>query len=141
MTNVTAEMIARGRAGDPAAAPRRGSLAPEVRDAREKLTSSALCQCGFDVELLRLFAKGRRSSGPAMAVLRAVAAAAAATWVAMNAIVIWLALDIAALGMAYRIAGKFLDAEKPCSTPAAGAASSSTQKRSRESHGRRSFGS
>src|SRR5580704_13823469 len=112
MTNVTAEMIARGRAGDPAAAPRRGSLAPEVRDAREKLTSSALCQCGFDVELLRLFAKGRRSSGPAMAVLRAVAAAAAATWLAMDAILVWLALDVAALGVAYRLAGKFLNAEE-----------------------------
>ena len=112
MTNVTAEMIARGRAGDPADAPRRGSLPPAVREAREKLTSSASCQCSFDVELLRLFAKGRRSSGPAMAVLRAVAAAAAATWVAMDAIVIWLALDVAALGVSYRIAGKFLTAEE-----------------------------
>jgi hypothetical protein len=77
MTDVTAEIIARGCAGDPAAA---------VREAREKLTSSASCECGFDVELLRLFAKGYRSSGPAMAVLRALAAAAAATWVATNAV-------------------------------------------------------
>src|ERR1700730_18763176 len=112
MTNVTAEMIARGRASDPAEAPRRGSLAPEVRDAREKLTSSASCQCGFAVELLRLFAKGRRSSGPAMAVLRAVAATAAAKWVAVDAVLIWLVLDFAALGVAYQIAGKFLDAEE-----------------------------
>jgi len=102
MTDVTAEIIARGCAGDPAAA---------VREAREKLTLSASCECGFDVELLRLFAKGYRSSGPAMAVLRAVAAAAAATWVTTNAVLIWLALDFAALGAAYRLAGKFLDAE------------------------------
>ena len=102
MTDVTAEIIARGCAGDPAAA---------VREAREKLTSSASCECGFDVELLRLFAKGYRSSGPAMAVLRAVAAAAAATWVATNAVLIWLALDFAALGVTYALAGKFLDAE------------------------------
>jgi two-component system, cell cycle sensor histidine kinase PleC len=47
-----------------------------------------------------------------MAVLRTVAAAAAATWVAMDAIVIWLALDVAALGVSYRIAGKFLNAEE-----------------------------
>ena len=59
MTDVTAEMIERGCTGDPGAA---------VREAREKLTSSASGQCGFDVELLRLFAKGYRSSGPAMAV-------------------------------------------------------------------------
>ncbi|MGA7385139.1 MAG: HAMP domain-containing sensor histidine kinase [Methylocella sp.] len=112
MTDVTAEMIERGCADDPAAATRRGCLAAEVREGREKLTSSASGQCGFDIELLRLFAKGRRSSGPAMAVLRAVAAAAAATWVAMDAVLIWLALDFAALGVAYRIAGKFLDAEE-----------------------------
>ena len=111
MTDVTAEMIARGRAGEPAAAMRRGRLAAEVREAREKLTSSPACQCGFDVELLRLFAKGYRSSGAAMALLRAVSAAAAATWVATNAVLIWLALDFAALGMAYQLAGKFLDAE------------------------------
>ena len=113
MTDVTAETIARGRSGDSAAAQRRGGLAADVREAREKLTSSASCQWGFDVELLRLFAKGRRSSGPAMAVLGAVAAAATAPWVAMDAVLIWLALalDVAALGVAYRIAGKFLDAE------------------------------
>jgi len=110
MTDATAETIARGRAGDPAGATRRGRLAAEVREAREKLTSA--CQCGFDVELLRLFAKGRRSSGPAMALLRAVAATAAAKWVAVDAVLIWLVLDFAALGVAYEIAGKFLDAEQ-----------------------------
>ncbi|MGH6857521.1 MAG: sensor histidine kinase, partial [Methylocella sp.] len=111
MTDVTAEFIARG-AGDPAAATRRGRLAAEVRESREKLRSSASCQCGFDIELLRLFAKGRRSSGPAMAVLGGVAIAAAATWVAIDAVLIWLALDFAALGVAYWIAGKFLDTEE-----------------------------
>src|ERR1700731_2616365 len=110
MTDATAETIARGRAGDPAGATRRGRLAAEVREAREKLTSA--CQCGFDVELLRLFAKGRRSSGPAMALLRAVAATAAPKWVAVDAVLIWLVLDFAALGGAYEIAGKFLDAEQ-----------------------------
>ncbi|MGC2350435.1 MAG: HAMP domain-containing sensor histidine kinase, partial [Methylocella sp.] len=91
-----------------------GRLAAEVRDAREKLTSSAARQCSIDLELLRLFAKGRRASAPAMAVLAAVAAAAAATSVAMDAVLIWLALaiDVAALSVAYRIAGKFLDAEE-----------------------------
>ncbi len=110
MTDVTAEIIARGCAGDPAAATRRELLAAAVCDMREKLTSSASSQCGFDAELLRLFAKGRRSSGPAMAVLGAVAAAVATEWVAMDAVLIWLALDFAALGAAYRIAGEFLDA-------------------------------
>ncbi len=112
MTDVTAEIIARGCASDPAAATRRGRLAAALREAREKLTPSASSQSGFDVELLRLFAKGRRSSAPAMAVLGGAAVTVAATWVAMDAILIWLALDFAALGVAYRIAGKFLDTEE-----------------------------
>jgi two-component system, cell cycle sensor histidine kinase PleC len=112
MTDVAAEIIALRCAVDPAAATRRGRLAAEIREAREKLTPSASSQPSFDVELLRLFAKGRRSSGPAMAVLGGVASAAAATWVAIDAVLIWLALDFAALGVAYRIAGKFLDAEE-----------------------------
>ncbi|MGH6843249.1 MAG: histidine kinase dimerization/phospho-acceptor domain-containing protein, partial [Methylocella sp.] len=111
MTDVTAEIAARS-AGGTATATQRGRLAAELREAREKLTSSASSQCGFDVELLRLFAKGRRSSGPVMAVLGAVAAAAAARWVAMDAVLIWLALDVAAVGVAYRIAGQLLDAEE-----------------------------
>ena len=40
-----------------------------------------------------------------------MSAAAAATRVATNAVLIWLALDFAALGAAYRLAGKLLDAE------------------------------
>jgi two-component system cell cycle sensor histidine kinase PleC len=112
MTDVTAEIIALGCAVDPAAATMRGRLAAEIREAREKLTPSASSQSGFDVEVLRLFAKGRRSSGPAMAVLGGVAAAAAATWVAIDSVLIWLALDFAALGVAYWIAGNFLDTKE-----------------------------
>jgi two-component system, cell cycle sensor histidine kinase PleC len=111
MTDLTAEIIARERSGDLAAA-RRRRLAAEVRETREKLMSSASGQRSFDIELLRLFAKGRRSSAPAMAVLGAVAAAATVTWVALDAVLIWLALDVAALGVAYWIAGKFLDADE-----------------------------
>ncbi|MGH6823614.1 MAG: sensor histidine kinase, partial [Methylocella sp.] len=110
MTDVAAELVARG-ADDPAAAARRGRLAAEVRDARERLTSSESGECGFDIELLRLFAKGRRSSGPVMAVLGTVAAAAAARWAAFDAVLIWLALDVATIGVAYRIARQYLDAE------------------------------
>ncbi len=74
MTNVTVDRIALEYTGDPAAAMPRGHLATEVREARKKLTASASSHYGFDIELLRLFAKGRRSSGPAMAGLGALAA-------------------------------------------------------------------
>jgi len=111
MTNVTADGIALGYAGKPVAAMPRGRLATEVRDACEKLTSSAPSHYGFELELLRLFAKGRRSSGPAMAALGMLAAAAATTWVAADTVLLWLAVDIAALLLASHIAGKMLAKE------------------------------
>jgi len=111
MTNVTADRIALEYAGDPAAAMPRGHLAAEVREAREKLTASAPSHYGFDIELLRLFAKGRRSSGPAMAGLGALAAAVATTWVAVDTVLLWIALDLGALLLASHFAGKVLAAE------------------------------
>jgi len=89
----------------------RGHLAAEVREAREKLTASASYHYGFDLELLRLFAKGRRSSGLAMAGLGALAAAVATTWVAVDKVLLWLALDLGALLLASHFAGKVLAAE------------------------------
>src|SRR5208282_1259909 len=118
MTNVTADRIALEYAGDPAAAMPRGHLAAEVREAREKLTASTSSHYGFDIELLRLFAKGRRSSGPAMAGLGALAAAVATTWVAVDTVLLWLALDLGALLLASHFAGKVLAAED--STPDTG---------------------
>ena len=111
MTNVTADRIALEYAGDPAAAMPRGHLAAEMREAREKLTASASSHYGFDLELLRLFAKGRRSSGPAMAGLGVLAAAVATTWVAVDTVLLWLALDLGALFLGSHFAGKVLAAD------------------------------
>ena len=108
MTNLTAGPIAFGIAGDPRAAVPRGRLAPEVRDAREKLTSSAPSQHAFDIELLHLFARGRRSSAPAMAGIAAVVAAAAAPWVGTEKVLLWVALDAFALGLTCLLASRLL---------------------------------
>jgi len=112
MTEVAAEMIARRRSGDSALAAEPVRLAVKLRKARAKLSSSGSGHRDFDIALLRLFAKGRRSSGPAMAALSGVVAAIAATWVAVDAVLAWLCVNVAALSLAYRLAGKFLDA--PC---------------------------
>jgi two-component system, cell cycle sensor histidine kinase PleC len=108
MTNVTADTIALGIAGDRVAAVSREHQGAKVREAHEKPASSTLSQYGFDVELLRLFARGRRSSAPATAGLGAVAAAVATTWVPLDKVMIWIALDAAALFVTYRFAGRFL---------------------------------
>jgi two-component system, cell cycle sensor histidine kinase PleC len=112
MTDVTAELTARRQRGDPAILPRHQRLAAELRIAHKKLISTPSGQCGFDVELLRLFAKALRSSVPAMIALSAIVAAVATTWVALDAVLIWLALDVAALAFTYQCAGKFLRAEE-----------------------------
>ena len=72
MTEVTAEMIERGRGGDPTVAADRRRRARQVRDAREKLTSSSSGHRAFDLELLRLYANRREASAPWLALLGAV---------------------------------------------------------------------
>ena len=62
MSEVTAEMIARGRGADPESAAQRRRLAFRVREVREKLTSSGTGHRAFDVELLHLFAIARRNA-------------------------------------------------------------------------------
>ncbi len=75
MTEVTAEMIERGRGADPKVAAERRRLAVKVREAREKLTSTETGHRAFDLQLLQLFAEGRKSSGLVMsAFILAVAA-------------------------------------------------------------------
>jgi hypothetical protein len=67
MADVTTEIVTLGHCNGLVKG--RGRLASEVREAREKLTWTPLSECGFDIELLRLFAKGRRSAAPALAAL------------------------------------------------------------------------
>jgi two-component system, cell cycle sensor histidine kinase PleC len=112
----TPEIVGLGRGNGPAQ--RRGRLASEVREAREKLTWTPLSECGFDLELLRLFAKGRRSAAPALGALGLLAAAVATTWAPGEATLIWLTLDLSALSLAFGLAQKFLDRAE--SSPDAG---------------------
>ncbi len=92
MGEVTAEMIERGRAGNPAVAAHRRRLAQEMRDAREKLTSSGSGQRTFDVELLRVFAERHRGATPLAAILAVVVAGASTLWVPLVPVLVWLSL-------------------------------------------------
>jgi two-component system, cell cycle sensor histidine kinase PleC len=106
MTDVTTEIIALGHRNGPVKG--RGRLASEVREAREKLTWTPLSERGFDIELLRLFAKGRRSAAPALTALALLAAAVATTWAKWRATLVWLALDLTALGFAFWLTRQFM---------------------------------
>jgi len=87
----------------------RGRLAAEVREAREKLTWVPLSGCRFDNELLRLFAKRFKSAAPALAALALLVGAVAATWASWPAVLLWLFLNLAALGLAYWLVREYLN--------------------------------
>ncbi len=108
MHEVTAEMIERGRAGDPAASAHRRRLAARIREAREKLTSSGSGQRTFDVELLRMFAERQRGATPPMAVLALVVAGVATVWVPVTDVLIWLSLLCSAILLLSSWSSKFL---------------------------------
>jgi two-component system, cell cycle sensor histidine kinase PleC len=109
MSEVTAEMIERGRGVDPRIAAQKRRIASTVRETREKLTSSGTGHRAFDIELLRVFAQARKSAAPAMVGLALVVALMAAIWVPLADILVWITLVAAAGALTYGIAVKFLD--------------------------------
>jgi two-component system, cell cycle sensor histidine kinase PleC len=89
MIEVTAEMIKRGRGVDPVMAAKRRKLASQVRQTRERLTSSGTGHRAFDLELYKLFAEARCRSAPQFLLLAAVVAAVAVEWVKPVSALAW----------------------------------------------------
>ncbi|MEJ0052589.1 MAG: HAMP domain-containing sensor histidine kinase [Methylovirgula sp.] len=111
MTEVTAEMIERGRGADPKVATERRRLAAKVREAREKLTSAGSGHRAFDVELLQLYAKARKGSTLAFMLYGLVAALVALAWATPARLIAWVGLDLITTAVLYWLAGKFLSLE------------------------------
>jgi two-component system cell cycle sensor histidine kinase PleC len=107
MTEVTAEMIERGRGMDPKAAVERRRTSARVREAREKLTSAGSGHRAFDVELLQLFAQGKKNASFSFLVLGIVAAAVATAWVPQDSLLLWLGVELVMLFVAYALAARF----------------------------------
>ena len=80
MSEVTAQMIERGRKGDPAEASRRRKMNIKLKHARQTLTSSPGDDAGPYDSLVRLFAQSAKSATPAIAVLTVAVGAAAQLW-------------------------------------------------------------
>jgi two-component system cell cycle sensor histidine kinase PleC len=108
MSEVTAEMIARGRGADPESAAQRRRLAFKVREAREKLTSSGTGHRAFDVELLHLFADARRNAALPTTALALVVAFMASLWITPGDLLVWISVVLVALIVGYRLAERFL---------------------------------
>ncbi len=114
MTEVTAEMIERGRGADPAVAAERRRRARDLRDAREKLTSSSGGHRGFDLELLRLFAERRKASMPWLAALGAAFLLVLIEWHATPAALICVACNALSILSSCALAERFL--RRPAAT-------------------------
>jgi two-component system cell cycle sensor histidine kinase PleC len=119
MVEVTAEMIARGRF-KPARSPQRRRLSDRVRENRERLTSAGAGQLIFDLELLHLYAEGRKAAFWAQFILCLAVAAMAMVWAPPVFVAVWLIQALSALGMAGGAAVRFLDLceRAPVSHPA-----------------------
>jgi two-component system cell cycle sensor histidine kinase PleC len=98
MSEVTAEMIERGRGPDPRHVAHRRRLAAQVRSTREKLASTGAGSRTFDLELLLQFARARRAALPVMLAMAAGVAVVVAFWAShLAALVWWGAINVAIL--------------------------------------------
>ena len=110
MSEITAEMIERGRgSADPRNAAQRRKLAYKVREAREALTSSGSGHRAFDVEMLRLYASARKSSGLIMSALSLAIGVIAVRWTAPSNVLVWMSLCVAGLAIIYPMALRLLN--------------------------------
>jgi two-component system cell cycle sensor histidine kinase PleC len=104
MSEVTAEMIERGRGGDPRHASQRRKRLARVQGVRERLTTSDTGHRGCDVELLRAYASTRSSSAVSAIVLILLVTILSFYWVSTNAVVIWTALAFSSVMLCYGMA-------------------------------------
>lgn len=111
MSEVTAEMIERGRAGDPRVAAERRRLSRKVREAREKLTSSGSGHRTFDVELLRLYATRRRGASIGLFCVSLAISIVALQWVDFPSIAIWIGVNTLVNVLVAGLASVFLRKE------------------------------
>ena len=118
MSQVTAEMIERGRGANSRNSTERRRLAYKVREAREKLTTGGAGHGAFEGELLRIYAENRISSAP-WALLIALAVGAVSTfWAPVRFVGIWTASVCAVIALAFIAAKLFLRQAEITSVPA-----------------------
>lgn len=104
MSEVTAEMIERGRGLDPQAATRKRRMGAHMRAARERLTTSDTGHRGTDLELLRAYAEARSKSAFGAACLILMLALLALFWVPATKTLVWLVLALSSMALCVNMA-------------------------------------
>ena len=113
MSEITAEMIARGRGSGPKLTNERRRLAYKVREAREKLTSGGEGHGAFETDLVRIYAENR-FNGTLRAILIILAVTALSTlWAPSVFLLGWASIALIIAGVGYLIARSFLSRPDP----------------------------
>jgi two-component system cell cycle sensor histidine kinase PleC len=107
MSDVIAEMIARGRFAE-ARSPERRRMADRVRETRERLTASEAGATLFDFAMLRLYAEGRKAALWPQIVLCLAVGGMAVAWAPPAFVACWLVQALSAVGVAGWTATLFL---------------------------------
>jgi len=113
MSDVTAEMIERGRRGDPEQASRRRKMSIKLKHVRHALTSTTGDAAGPFDSMVRLFAESARSAAPAAALLTLGVGAAAQYWASLQLTLAWLAASLVVNGLRYWLGVKYLSLANP----------------------------
>ncbi|GJD49477.1 Sensor histidine kinase RcsC [Methylobacterium crusticola] len=108
MSEITAQMVQRGRGPTAEEAARRRKLARDVRSARERLTSSTGLERAFDYELLRVYAQYRLGAFLPLVLLAFSIAAAAVFWVPVALSAAWCAGVLLVAGTVAALSRAFL---------------------------------
>ena len=113
MADVTAEMIERGRRGDPEEAARRRKMTIKLKHARHALTSSTGDAAGPFDSMVRLFAECARSAAPAAARLTCGVGFAAQYRAPVQLTVAWMAVSLMMIGARYWLGATYLKLADP----------------------------
>ncbi|WP_406856924.1 ATP-binding protein [Alsobacter sp. KACC 23698] len=111
MSELTPEIIQRGRGADPIEVARRRRANRELQATREKLTSTSGLERAFDYEILRQFAETRRNAVVVMYLLTGIIGAAATVWVSAPLVLMWMALIMIAMSVSFVFTSRYLKLE------------------------------
>src|SRR5579863_9212371 len=113
MSEVTAEMIERGRRGDPEETSRRRKMNIKLKHVRHSLTSSPGDAAGPFDSMVRLFAQTARSAAPATALLTLGVGAAVQVWAPLKLALAWMAASLITIAVRYLLGAEYLSLPNP----------------------------
>ena len=113
MGDVTAEMIERGRKGDPAEAARRRKMTIKLRHARQTLTSQVDESSSPYDSMVRLFAQSAKSATPAQLALTIAIGGGAMLWARATPVLLWGLLILPIIAVRYALGSAFLKLRDP----------------------------